>query len=175
MSLLGSMMHALQRVGSYRRSSNSPQNSSALTGANGANMLAPPSPSKALTTGASTDIPTTATSRSFKAPSTLQVPTFDQTSKELTFPNSVDQQKKNTRDSMQVKDPDITEPSSEISEEIPLKQSHGTRKELEKPSNVAYERPCGFHPPANQRVGFPNLPVYVFVLATYCTRVRFQC
>lgn len=93
MSLLGSMMHALQRVGSYRRSSSSPQNSPASAGANGANTLAPPSPSKSPTTGPSNDTLATEASRARKAPPTLQVPTLDQTSKELTFPNSVDHQK----------------------------------------------------------------------------------
>ncbi|VDK31705.1 unnamed protein product [Taenia asiatica] len=158
MSLLGSMMHALQRVGSYRRSSSSPQNSPASVGANSANTPVPPPPSKASATGPSNNIPATEASRARKAPPALQFPKLDQTSKELTLPNSVDQQK-NTWDTVQARDPDVTEPSSDISEEIPLKQSHGMWKDLEKPSNVAHERPYGYFPSVNQRTGFPNLPI----------------
>lgn len=69
---------------------------------------------------------------------------------------------------MQARDPDMTEPSSEISEEIPLKQSYEMRKDPEKPSNIAHERSYGYLPPVNQRTGFPNLPVYVLALAKHC-------
>nr|CDS16897.1 voltage dependent L type calcium channel subunit [Echinococcus granulosus] len=157
MSLLGSMMHALQRVGSYRRSSSSPQSSPAPAGANGANTPAPPSPSKPPVIGSS-GTPTAEASRVRKAPPTLQVPTINQAPKEISFPNSIDQ-RKNTWDTLQARDPDMTEPSSEISEAIPLKQPYGTRKELGNPSNVAHEQSYAYRPSVIQRIGPLNLPV----------------
>ncbi|KAL5110706.1 hypothetical protein TcWFU_007734 [Taenia crassiceps] len=158
MSLLGSMMHALQRVGSYRRSSSSPQNSPSFAGANGTNTLASLSLSKASATSPYNGTPATEASRAHKATSTLQVPTIGQTSKGLTFPNSADQQK-NTWETVHARDSDMVKPSSEISEEIPLKQSYRMPKDPGKPSNVAHERSHDYLPSVNQVTGLPSLPL----------------
>lgn len=86
MSLLGSMMHALQRVGSYRRSSNSPSNAPASPGHAGTNSLAP---TQNLISGASKAEPVP----NQKTLPTLQVPTLDQVPKELPINHSSENQK----------------------------------------------------------------------------------
>ncbi|KAM3184571.1 hypothetical protein ACTXT7_008076 [Hymenolepis weldensis] len=150
MSLLGSMMHALQRVGSYRRSSNSPSNAPVSPGHAGTNSL---SPTQNVISGVSKAEPVP----NQKTLPTLQVPTLDQVPKELPTNHSTENQKipkKNQWEQTPVTETDQTEGSSEISEEIPLKQFYVNRRDSEKLGNASVNLNFG-----NRKSGFPNLPV----------------
>ncbi|VDO01275.1 unnamed protein product [Rodentolepis nana] len=150
MSLLGSMMYALQRVGSYRRSSNSPSNPPLSPGHSGNNSL---TPNQASIPEASKVDP----EKNQKTPPNLQVPNIDHLQKELPLNHSVESQKiqkKGHWDQTAVKETDLTEGSSELSEEIPLKQFYAKRRDSEKQENA--HNNWNFR---NHNSGFPNLPV----------------
>uniref|UniRef100_A0A5K3EF18 Ca_chan_IQ domain-containing protein n=1 Tax=Mesocestoides corti TaxID=53468 RepID=A0A5K3EF18_MESCO len=167
MSLLGSMMHALQRVGSYRRSSNSPQNTPAPVGATGTSTLAPPSPYTSATgptpNGTLKAIPeaTAETDISHKATLTLQVPALDHAPTDV-LPNTTEyqkSQKKHNFELVKTNNFEATSENSKFSEDISLKQPFEMRKEADDTANSTRAWTRGHTPPTNQRNGRIDLPV----------------
>lgn len=66
-------------------------------------------------------------------------------------------------DQIAAREADLTEASSEISEEIQLKQFYANKKDSEKLINASRARNFG-HSASNRRSGFPNLPVYAYTM-----------